>query len=180
MEGNAKLFEQVAKISAETAVQVTLEHLEKVRQEDEKTKRDKRLRNTRLLLRNYRSFKLHCWDIEEELVAIETTGVLDDLIADEFAVESIKRSKERTLSMVRFIDQMLIVYKTICEQSNKSEDIRKYEVIFDLYISSAKKTYEEIAECHKIHVRTVHRDVTEAVKALSVLVFGVDGIRMIS
>lgn len=174
------LIEQVAKISAETAVQTAFEYLEKTKLQEHENKRDRRLRNTKLLLRNYRSFKLHCIDIQVELENDRAMEVMDELEQDDFAVEAIRRSKERTLAMVRFIDQMLQVYKVICEQSDKTEDKRKYETIYHLYISNDKKTYEQIAECQEIASRTVHRDVTDAVKTLSVLVFGVDGIRLIS
>ena len=176
---NQSIIEQVAKISAETATQATIKYLEKARSEEMSNKRDRRLRNTKVLLRNYRSFKLHCVDIKTELDILKTSEIMDELVADEFAVEAIKRSKERTLSMVRFIDQMLNVYKLVCEQSDKPEDRRKYESVYYLYISEERKTYEQIAECQNIHIRTVSRDVADAVKSLSVLVFGVDGIRLI-
>lgn len=178
MKENKQLIEQVVKLSAEVATKAALEHLEKVRQEEQKARRDRRLHNTRLLLRNYRSFKLHCEDIKLELDAITSREILDELQTDEFAVESIKRSKKRTLAMVRFIDQMLVVYKIICEQSYKPEDFRRYQTIYDLYISDEKKTYQQIADCHNVHIRTVNRDVNEAVQTLSVLLFGVDGIRL--
>lgn len=173
-------MEQVARISAETATQATIQYLEKVKLEEQQNKNDRRLRNTKLLLRNYRSFRLHCIDIQVELSSDKAIDVMDELEQDDFAVEAIKRSKERTLAMVRFIDQMLQVYKLICEQSDKPEDKRKYETVYHLYIAKDKKTYEQIAECQEIHARTVHRDLTDAVKTLSVLVFGVDGIRLIS
>jgi hypothetical protein len=173
------LIEQIAKISAEVATQATIEYLNKVKLEEQRTKQDRRLHNTKLLLRNYRSFKVHCNDIREELSAEKETSVMEELEQNEFAVEAIKRSKERTLAMVRFIDQMLQVYKTLCEQSDKLEDRRKHDTIYDLFISMNKKTYEQVAECQNRNVRTVYRDVNDAVKSLSVLVFGVDGIRLI-
>lgn len=180
MKGNKQLIEQVAKISAEIAAKEAIEHLEKIRQEEQKIKRDRRLRNTRLLLRNYRSFKHHCEDIKMELDVIASNEILEEIETDEFAVESIKRSKKRTLAMVQFIDQMLTVYKIICEQSEKQEDLRRYLTVYDLYISDKRKTHKEVAECHNVHIRTVSRDVNEAVKTLSVLLFGVDGIRLMS
>lgn len=173
------LIEQVAKISAETATITAIEYIEKLKQEEQKIKRDRRLRNTKLLLRNYRTFVLHCEGLKMELQSREAGELLEDLEADEFAVESIKRSKERTLAMVQFINQMLQVYQLICKQSNKEEDMRKYETINKLYIQEEKMTAEEVAECHKTNVRTVYRDVNDAVKTLSILIFGVDGIRLV-
>lgn len=174
------LIEQVAKISAETATQTAFDIINKQREEENKNKRDRRLRNTKMLLRNYRSFVLHCQDIKIGLDSIQSGELLDDLEADDFAVEAIKRSKERTLAMVSFINQMLQVYQIICKQSDKPEDQRKYETIYKMYISEEKFTAEEIADCQHTNVRTVYRDMNDAVKTLSVLVFGVDGIRLIS
>nr|WP_162305398.1 helix-turn-helix transcriptional regulator [Brevibacillus laterosporus] len=64
----------------------------------------------------------------------------------------------------------------MCDQARLTEDVRRYQVIYDLYLSDKKMTAEEIAECHKIDQSTVYRDVKEAVKTLSVLMFGVDGV----
>ena len=173
-----KLLEKVAKISAETAVQTALDYMEKENQKRQKLKRDRRLRNTKLLLKHYRSFVIHCQDVKTELEKLADPEVLRELDTDEFAVESIRRSKQRTLAMVNFIKQMLAVYRILCEQSGKPEDIRRYNTIHMMYIAEEKFTAEQIATCHKVDVRTVYRDVNDAAKALSALIFGVDGIRM--
>lgn len=172
---SAKILEEVTR----TAVQTAFDYLEKEKQKQQKAKRDRRLRNTKLLLRNYRSFKLHCADVKTELEKLTDSKILNDLDADEFAVESIKRSKERTLAMMKFIEQMLEVYRIICERTDRPEEIRRYKTIHMMYIADEKYTAEQIATCHKIDVRTVYRDVNDASKALSALIFGVDGIRMI-
>lgn len=170
-----KLMEEVTR----TAVQTALDYLEKEKQKQQKAKRDRRLRNTKLLLRNYRSFKLHCADVKTELEKLTDSKILNDLDADEFAVESVKRSKERTLAMVKFIDQMLEVYRIYCERSDRPEEIRRYKTIHMMYIADEKFTAEKIAECQKTDTRTVYRDINKACQTLSALIFGIDGIRMI-
>lgn len=172
---NPKLVEEITR----TAVQTVLEHLEKEKSRQQKERRDWRLRNTKLLLRNYRDFVSHSNDIKLELEKLDSDKVLDSLYDDDLAIESIKRSKERTLIMVKFIDQMLEIYRIKCERSNKEEEIRRYKTIDMMYISDKEFSAKEIATCHKIDTRTVYRDINEAVKTLSVLVFGVDGIKMI-
>jgi hypothetical protein len=177
---NSKLMKEVAKVSAETAVHTALEHLEKEKQRQQKSKKDRRLRNTKLLLKNYRSFVLHCEDIKLELRDIEhPDDILEELNTNEVAVEAIKRSKERTLAMVQFIDQMLLVYRIMCEQSNRPEELRRYKIIEMMYVSEKKFTSEKISDCHSIDKRTVFRDVNKACETLSALMFGVDGIRMV-
>jgi hypothetical protein len=173
---NPKLVEEIAR----TAVQTALEHIDKEKSRQEKAKRDRRLRNVKLLLKNYRSFKLHCEDIPLELEELEhPDDVLEELNADELAIESIKRSKERTLVMVKFIDQMILVFRIVCEQSKRPEEIRRFKTIEMMYISDEEYTAKEIATCHKIDTRTVYRDINEASKTLSVLMFGVDGVKFV-
>lgn len=170
---NEELIEHVARVAAQTAI----EYMEKQRQERQKTKVDRRLRNTKLLLVNYRNFKLHCQDVKTELEMLDDSELVDSLDKDEFIVEAIKRSKRRTLAMVQFIDRMLIIYKSICETSVRPEEVRLYDTIKKLYISDEKFSAESVATCHKVDVRTVYRDVNKAINTLSSLIFGVDSIR---
>lgn len=175
---NQKLTEEVTKLSAETAVKAAMEFLEKEKKQKEKAKKDWRLRNTKLLLKNYRSFVAHSLEIHEEMDAFKKAKALEELYSEDFAVESIKRSKQRTYAMVQFMERMLEVYRTMCEDSEQLEDMRRYQVICEMYIWGKKSTAEQVAKCHKIELRTVYRDINEAVKTLSVLIFGVDGIRL--
>lgn len=162
---------------AEIAARVALEYIEKEKKKQQKINRDWRLRNTKLLLKHYRSFVAHCDDIRAELTTLQNAEALEDLYSEDFTVEAIKRSKQRTIAMIRFMERMLREYKRMCEASGQPEEIRRYKVIEMMYISDKKYKAEDIAECHKIEVRTVYRDVNDAIKTLSVLVFGVDGIR---
>ncbi|MBM7106882.1 hypothetical protein [Brevibacillus laterosporus] len=171
-----QLIEQVTKLSAEIAIKAAMDHLEKEKRKQEKAKKDWRLRNTRLLLKNYRSFVAHCGKIDREIDSIQKTESLDELYTEGFTVESIKRSKQRTKAMVEFMQRMLDVYMFMCEQSKLTEEKRRYQVIHALYLSDKKIAAEEVAKFHKVEVRTVYNDVRNAVKTLSVLIFGVDGI----
>lgn len=175
---NQEMMEQVAKISAETAVQAAMAFLEQENQKRQKQKRDRRLRNTKLLLRNYRSFALHCQDVKSHLESIADPELLDELDTEDFAVEAIQKSKRRTLAMMNYIQKMLTVYRILCEQTGRQEEIRRYQTIHLLYVAEEKVTAEYIAECHNVDVRTVYRDAKEATKALASLIFGVDGLRM--
>ncbi|MBO8164689.1 MAG: hypothetical protein H0Z34_13390 [Brevibacillus sp.] len=168
-----QMLEEIARV----AVQAVLDFQEKEKQKQQKAKKDWRLRNTKLLLKHYRSFVKHSEGVKEKLSALERAEALEDLYTDELAIESIRRSKQRTLAMVEFIQRMLDVYRVLCETSGQPEDLRRYRVVHAMYISEKKKTAEEIAECEKIDLSTVYRDVKESVKTLSVLIFGVDGVR---
>ncbi|MGG1986068.1 hypothetical protein [Brevibacillus brevis] len=173
---NQRLAEEVTKLSAETAVKAAIEFLEKEKQKQQKEKRDWRLRNTKLLLKHYRSFVSHVEGARDKVTAVEYADVMTDLYSSELALESIKRSRQRTIVMVKFVRKMISVYQAMCETSGLQEDLRRYNIIYELYISEKKQTVEELAEFHNIEPRTVYNDVKNAVNTLSVLVFGVDGI----
>ncbi|MFS1519638.1 hypothetical protein V1503_24745 [Bacillus sp. SCS-151] len=174
------LIEQVTKISTEMAVKAAMEYMEEQKKKEEKEKYDKRLRNTKILIKNYRNFVLHTKDIQDDIDQLNDNLLIDDLHgADELAVESIKRSKQRTLAMIKFINQMFVLYKNRCEDSDKPEDMRRYETVFYMYISDDKKTVNQIAKENCIDNRTVYKDINNACKELSSLMFGVDGIRFV-
>jgi|SRR5690625_3615046 len=174
------ITEKQLKFITEIASQKALEaHKEHVRNY-QKERSDRRLRNIKLLLRKYRTFKIHCKDVKLELEYYETRDeVLAIIEDDEQIVESIKRSKRRTLEMVNFIDQMLEVYRIMGTQSSKQEEQRRYDIIHKMYISDDKKTAEKIAECHSVDTRTVYRDINRACETLSALMFGIDSVKMI-
>lgn len=176
---NEKLIDEVVKISAETAVRTALEIVEKEKLKQQKSNRDRRLRNTKLLLKHYRSFKLHCVDLKLELKELEVPDdMFEELHSNEFLVESIKRSKERTLAIIGFIDQMIAVYQVLCERSGREEEIRRFQTIHKMYISEEVSTADQISEGHKVNRRTVYKDIDKACQTLSALIFGVDMIKI--
>lgn len=167
--------EEIVRIASTVAIQ----EYERQRQQEEKKKLDRRLHNTKLLLKNYRGFKLHCMEIQDELLELESPEreIMACLDSDEFALESIKHSKKRTLAIVRFIDKMLEVYEVLCQKDTEAVSQRYFDTIKKLYIDEPKMTFKQVAECHSVDTRTVRRDVEKAVGALTALMFGVDGIR---
>lgn len=171
--------EQIAKIASDRAIEKTLEFLEKERYRQQKQKRERRLHNTKLLVRNYRKFKVHCEDNLSELQELQDPDSLEFLDVDDLMIESIIRNKKRTAAMLRYIDRMMHIYRILCEQSKKPEDLRRYQILMDVYVHEEEKTIEELVTCHKIDKRTVYRDINKACEALSSLIFGVDGIRII-
>ncbi|WP_342417167.1 hypothetical protein NST83_07520 [Paenibacillus sp. FSL R10-2782] len=167
--------QEIARIAAETA----LEFYKKEQERQNKLKRDRRLRNTKMLLRNYRKFKIHCGSNVQELEELKDPDSFEYLDTDDLAIEAIIKNKERTAAMVRYIDRMLEIYQILSEKS-KPEDLRRFKIIYDLYIADDEKNVEELSECHKINKRSIYRDINKACEALSSLLFGVDGMRLIS
>jgi hypothetical protein len=168
-----KLNEKHVEVIARTV----LEYLEQEKEKQEKAKYDRRLRNIKMLLRNYRSLVKHCEGIKIEIKKLDEKLALDLLDTDEFAIEAIKASKKRTLATVRFVARMVSVYGKMSEDESE-EAIRRYQTVYHLYISDKRKTAKEIATCHNVDERTVYRDVNNSLEPLSVLMFGIDGLKL--
>ena len=109
-------------------VQAADERMEANRQRERKGRYDRRLHNTRLLLKSYRALKHHALGavatgsqangIREN--AVDILDSLDDArIDDTLYIESIKRSRQRTQIILDHIDDMLRYWRIDCEQSGK-------------------------------------------------------------
>lgn len=180
-----------AKISLEEAIKIGVREGIKYIKEQEyhrTTKRyDRRLRNTRLLLKHFRTLKAHNIISENTTVKIykeNAIDVLDDLESiddEEQYVQALSRTKVRTLIMVGHINKAMNYYKAICEAEDKIKE-RRYKIINYLYLETSKDdvapTYEEAAEYFGLNVRTIGRDVRLAIEDLSILFFGIDGIKL--
>ncbi|MDF2804341.1 MAG: hypothetical protein K0S61_4246 [Anaerocolumna sp.] len=158
-------------------------------QEYYKTKKryDRRLRNTRLLLKHYRGLKIHNKISDSSTNAIyekNAVDVLDDIEAindEEQYIQALSRTKIRTLIIVGHINKAMKYYQAICKSEGKIKE-RRYRIIRYMYIDPSKDevipTYEQVAEHFNVTVKTIGRDVRGAIEDLSILFFGIDGIRL--
>lgn len=90
-------------------------------------------------------------------------------------VASIKNSAIKSRIMVEHIKNTVKVYDEYCNETIGSEPlIRRYEVLYQTYISPKPMTNEELAEKWYADVRTIQRDLKEAVQDISSLIFGMD------
>jgi hypothetical protein len=176
---NEKQVEEIAKVSAAVAVQKALEFMDQEKEKREKERHDRRLRNTKLLLKNYRSIAEHVRDIREDISELDEQLEIDDLDTDTFQIVSIKRSKSRSLAMVKYINYTIGLYKVHAAESINQEEQRRYDTVYKMYISDPKFSADKISELHSITPRMVYKDVNKACETLAVLMFGVDGIRFL-
>ncbi len=145
--------------------------------------KDKRLHNTKLLIRNYRMFKAHaeksvysaaeCEDSVFDILAMMSDN---DFSKAETTVKSIKNSAARTAIMVNHITAMVETYEIWCQKSGKPENERRCRVLKALYVDDNPPTPDEIAEKENIDKRTVYRDINAATEMLSALIFGVESL----
>ena len=171
-------------------VKAATDRIEEERKKERKGRYDRRLHNTRLLLKNYRVLKHHALDAvhtgarANEVISENAVDILDDLesmgfrkVDDRLYIESIKRSQQRTRIIIEHIDEMLRYWRIDCEQSGKEEALRRYRIIMDTYISDDQMTAEALAQREHIEKRTVYKDIKAAMRPLSALIFGIDGIK---
>lgn len=171
-------------------VKAAVDRMEEDRKKDRKGRYDRRLHNTRLLFKNYRVLKHHALDAvhtgarANEVISENAVDILDDLesmgfrkVDDRLYIESIKRSQQRTRIIIEHIDEMLRYWRIDCEQSGKGEALRRYRIIYDTYISDTQTPAEELAQREHIEKRTVYKDIKAAMRPLSALIFGIDGIK---
>lgn len=186
METLPEAMQEIARIAAEAGARAAIEELEQRERRQEQWRRDRRLRNTRLLLENYRTLKIHCESavFQAELSADDEAEVLSILDAmmdrpskQTLYIESIKKSAQRTRIIIAHIESMMEVYRILCAKSQKPEDMRRCSVVEKMYICSREWSVEEIAESEGIDERTVYKDIKAACTKLAALLFGIDGVK---
>jgi len=158
--------------------------VESVRQYDIKKKKarhDRRLYNTRQLMKNYTMLISHCEEsissvnnIQESDNPIDILDSIDDLDQDTY-IESIKRSNTRTYIIMAHVTEMLELLKIYFERTDNE---RKYRILYNHYVEGDSLT--EIAAREHIDQRTSYRDINFAIEKLSALIFGVDGLALMS
>ena len=173
-----KLTPEQYKAIAEVVIKIHEEQKNKALRQEA----DARTNDVRLLLKNYRRFKIYCRNAVTDVKKAKATlaALLNDLgsLDDELKVEAIVRTKERTLVMVAHIEKMLQIYKQMCHQEASEVDIRRWNIIYDFYINPTKKpTAEELAEKYNVDRSTVFSDISRACEEIGPLLFGVSGIK---
>lgn len=176
---------EIIRLAGEAGAKAALETMENERKKAYRWRHDRRLRNIKLLMRNYRMLAAHCksaiYDVRELIKSENVMDILDHLDEcqdnEALYVESIKRSVERTLIIINHVDEMLRLYEIYCYQSTRPEDMRRFRIINNLYVADRALTVREIAEDERIDTRTVYKDIDAACEKLSALMFGIDGLK---
>lgn len=173
----AIMRKEAAQIGARTA----LEKLEEEKKRMQSKAIDRRLHNTKLLLRNYRILKENADNsifgrIQMKESAADILCSMMNMYDDEVIVDAIKRSATRTAIIVTHIETMLDLYQVYCNKASNNLEHRRYEVIYDMCISEKTLTVKEIAKKQKMSKENVYSDLKIATERLSALLFGVDGL----
>lgn len=158
------------------------EALKAFKEEERRRNRRTRYHNTELLLKNFLSLMEHYENSKDKASAVIDFEELNlDPDEDDITIMSIKRSRLRTISMINQIETCLDILKARMTSKGQPE---KYEVIFCLYLDKARRDItrgelvEAVAEELHCDKATVYRWKNEMVRELSILLFGVDGLRL--
>lgn len=170
-----QLSEKQLKIITETASQEAIKAYREDESKRMQEKHDRRLHNIKLLLNNYRALVLHCEKLKDDLEKFEETSIQDlDIVTINLeSIESIKKSKTKSIAMVYFIQGKMEAYKRSCS----SDELKYFRVLEKKYINPRKYTTQEIAGVEDIDERTVRRYLSKALEDLPVIFFGVDAIK---
>ena len=180
-------FEQLKEIYENAAAIGAKEALKTFRQERENEngrRGDRRLRNTKLLLRNYRMLKEHAENsvfgrTQMEESAFDILESMMSMYDNEVIIESIKRSATRTAVIVSHIETMFGLYAAYCDKAaNRYIEKRRYEVLWDLYMADETLSVKELAKKYHISKDSVYSDLRMATERLTALIFGVDGLNV--
>lgn len=175
-----EIYEKAAVIGANEALKV----FEKERNREYSSRASRRLRNTKLLLRNYHMLKEHAEKsvfgrTQMEESALDVLESMMSMYDNEVIIESIKRSATRTAVIVSHIETMFGLYEAYCEKAaNRFIEMRRYEVLWDLYMAEDTLSVREVAVKQHVSMDTVYTDRKMAMEKLSALIFGVDGLNV--
>lgn len=174
------IYEKSAVIGAREALRT----FEQERKKEQGRRAGRRLRNTKLLLRNYHMLKEHAENsvfgrTQMEESAIDILESMMSMYDNEVIIESIKRSATRTAVIVSHIETMFGLYEVYCDKArNRDVEMRRYEAVWDMYMAEPALAAKEIAAKQHVSTRNVYEDIKVAVERLSALIFGVDGLNV--
>jgi len=155
------IYEKAAAIGAKEAVKT----YEQERKKEQGKRADRRLRNTKLLLRNYHMLKEHA-----------ENSVFGRTQMEESAIDILESMMSMYDNEV-IIETMFGLYEAYCGNApNREIEIRRYEVVCDMYMADTTLSAKEIADKQNISTRNVYEDIKVATERLSALIFGVDGL----
>lgn len=161
------------KTGIELALAAYIENSAQLRRKAEKERKDSRLYNTKLLLRNLKALRAHA----AEAVSESDRAFWEDLMLPDgkISLTSIRISTAKTRALLAHTDAMLDAFRRHCENGEPA-DQRRWRILPGLYLEDPVLSADEIAEREFVDIRTVYRDVDIACDQLGIFLFGVDAV----
>lgn len=166
MHLNKETAEQLAKDAA-------MEAIKEYDKSQKKSKRVKIFQNAKKLMENYNRICQSVTDGVAELSDMDNSDELEEFTEEDIFINSILRSKLRSIVMIAHIDKCLYLLEQEEIQKGTPE---KYQVFKAFYID--EMSYESIEEMYGNQERTARRWITELTNILGVYLFGSDAIML--
>lgn len=140
--------------------------------EIKKQQKDKRLHNTKLLMKNYDKLKNHIEKVNSDgFKGYFGEELQDALEENDIFLNSVLRTKARTAQMVSCID---ISLEILADEYEENGTYYIYDAFYMYYIE--KLTYEDIAEKLNTGKNTPARWAKEVLNKLNILLWGVEAL----
>lgn len=151
----------------------------KQRAKECKSRHDRRLRNTRLLLKHYNYFQDHVDNAIYSVGQINAIDALDEIdgMNSDMYIKSIKKSASLTHVVISHVKAMLDLYEAYALRKGDSEP-RKLRVLKSCYLEEL--SIKDILINENISDSTYLRDRESAINTLSSLIFGIESIAEIT
>ena len=166
---------RLSKEQLEVISKTVIKEHNKASQRVRKEKRDWRLRNTALLLKNHRLLSKHCEGIVADL------EVYREMVFDPngLKLDTLMQYKAKTAKIMLYFNTTYGTYRDYAKTGGEA-CYRRFKILDSLYVNGDKPTIVELAERYNVDKRTVHRDINKAIDELSVLLFGFDSLSELS
>jgi hypothetical protein len=169
--------ENILKQIEKNNTEIIKKAIHQYKKDEEDIKRKTYLRNTKLLLKHYPEFEAHSnnaicsiSDLRHRIDnETDYESLLKSNMSEDLFLESIIRSKTRTILLLNHIDTQLLQLKQLCI---KKGNIHKYNMLIDYYVIG--EIQERIAEKYQCHESQVSSWINEMVNVLTKLLFGID------
>lgn len=174
-----------AAAGAEAAATAAAKVTERERKRLQRQNTDKRYHDTKLLIKKYRQLNEYYQNaVFDEEAAEEVDEDFEEIMRSfwvsfkekELTANSIRRNYLVTRIVMAHVNEMLDVFQTMCEKSNRASDKRRWKILNDLYLAEEPTTAEELAQQENISKRAVYDIVDRCIPDLTILFFGICGI----
>lgn len=144
---------------------------EKEMRTSERERKQNMVKNTELLLVNYRKCKEMVREIDMDKYTDEGTF----LGSEELTLETLERYRMKTYKMVRHVDKMLAAYEWECNHGSEEEE-RRFGVLKKRYIAEQRMSVRDLMDYYNIGQTTVYSDTKKAIKDMASLLFGYEAV----
>ena len=154
-----------------TVIKETLHQQEKQKAELEKKRKKNMLKNTELLIVNYRKCK-------EMVIGIDLDRMEDEgtfLASEELTLEQLEKYRFKTFKMVRHIENMLAAYDNDT-RNGTPEYRRRFLIMQRRYIADERMSVAEVMEFMNVSQPTVYKDTKKAMHDMASFIFGYEAV----